>query len=98
MDTQNLNIKQNAQFQMFFVRVPGGNAYLKYRKPSENLIQYYETYVPPLSRNRGIGNELVKFGINYAKSNDLEIRPSCRFVQAYLDKHPKHQDVLHNFE
>ena len=96
MSLQNLDIKQNVQFQMFFVKVTGGIAYLKYRKPSENLIEYYETYVPSSSRNRGIGSELVKFGINYAKTHNLVIRPSCRFFQTYLEYHPQHKDMLHN--
>ena len=96
MNLQNLNIKQNIQFQMFFVKVNGGIAYLKYRKPSEHLIEYFETYVPSSSRKRGFGSELVKFGIEYAKTHNLEIRPTCRFFRAYLDHHPKHQHIVHN--
>lgn len=82
---------------MFFVKLKGGNAYLKYRMPSAHLIEFYETYVPPSSRNLGIGNELVNFGIDYAKTNNLEILPRCPFFRKVLKRNPENKAVLHDY-
>jgi predicted GNAT family acetyltransferase len=97
MDLKNLNIKQNFQYQMFFVKLTGGNAYLKYRRPSENLIEFYETYVPESSRNKGIGSELVSFGIDYARENNFEILARCPFFRKSLKQDPEHKAFLHDY-
>lgn len=82
---------------MFFVKVMEGNAYLKYKMPSAHLIEFYETYVPPSSRNRGIGRELVKFGIDYARKNNLEILPRCPFFKKVLKQNPDNKAILHDY-
>lgn len=97
MNHYNLDIKQNIQHEMFFVRVPGGVAFLKYKKPSEHLIEYFETYVPSSSRKRGVAGELVKHGLEYAKSRNLEVYPTCPFVKKFISKNPEYKPVLHDY-
>lgn len=96
MNHHNLDIKQNFQHKMFFVRVPGGVAFLKYKTSSEHLIEYF--YVPSSSRKRGVGSELVKQGLEYAKSRNLEVYPTCPFVQKFISNNPEYKPVLHDYE
>ena len=57
-------------------------------------MDFVRTYVPPASRNKGIGEELVNHGVAYARENNYKIIPTCSFVQAYLDKRPGLKDLI----
>lgn len=94
MKAQNLNIKQDMQHQIFFVRVKGGNAYLKYEKPKEDVLDYKETYVPESSRNQGVASGLVKYALEYANSRNLSVTPSCPFVSNFIEKNPEYKSTL----
>jgi hypothetical protein len=78
---------------MFFVKVIGGVAYLRYDEPENSVLDLRETYVPLSSRNKGITSELVKYGMEYAKIRDLKIIPSCPFVQSYISKNPRYRKL-----
>ena len=43
---------------------------------------------------RGLGSQLVKFALDYAKSENKKIIASCSFVASYVDKHPEYQDLV----
>lgn len=94
MTVQNLNIRQDMQRQMFFVKVNGGHAWLKYDKPKEDVLDYKETYVPTSSRNKGVGSRLVAHALDYANDQKLNVEPSCPFVNTFIEKHPEYENVL----
>ncbi|WP_341227414.1 GNAT family N-acetyltransferase [uncultured Arcticibacterium sp.] len=43
---------------------------------------------------RGIGKELVKEGVAFARKENVKIMPLCPFAKSYFDKHPDIHDVL----
>ncbi len=45
-------------------------------------------------RGQGLAEKLVLKGIDYAKENNLKIRPYCSYVSGYMMKHPEYQDIL----
>jgi uncharacterized protein len=47
------------------------------------------TEVPISQRGKGVGEQIVKFALEYARQNQLRVIPSCKFVQAYLKRHPE---------
>ena len=43
---------------------------------------------------RGLGKQLVKAGVNYARENHLKILPLCPFAKKIFDLTPAYADVL----
>jgi uncharacterized protein len=86
MKAQNLNIVQDIQHQLFYVRVNGGNAYLKYEKPSNEVLDFKETYVPKSSRGKGVASGLAAYALKYADSKNLNVTPTCPFVKRFIKK------------
>jgi len=79
----------------FIVQIEGKVAFLKYHAlPGGEIWDYYSTFVPPELRGRGIGQELVKFALEYAKDKQHQIIPSCPFVQHYINEHPDYESIV----
>jgi uncharacterized protein len=49
---------------------------------------FVHTEVPPALRGGGLGERLVRAGLNAARTEGLRIVAVCPFVRAYLGKHP----------
>ena len=60
---------------------------LKYRIEG-NVVDLLHTEVPPELKGRGIANQLAQTALAWAAENDMLVRPTCPFVQAYLKRHP----------
>jgi predicted GNAT family acetyltransferase len=81
---------------MFFIRLNGAAAHLKYDKPKENVWDIKETYVPEAARNNGLASQLVKHTLDIVNSQNILVIPSCPFVEDYVEKHPKYQNLLYS--
>lgn len=71
----------------------GSKAYLKYRVEGGVMI-LEETFVPEKHRGVGIGAKLVEYAINYAKQNDLLIKPECSYTIRYFIKNRNERSIL----
>jgi len=54
----------------------------------------YLDEVPLALEGKGIGNELAKAALDYARSEGLRVVPRCRFIAAYIKRHPQYQDLV----
>jgi uncharacterized protein len=80
-------VVNNPQKRQFEIQLGQEMGLLAYRqRPGQ--IELMHTEVPMSQRGKGIGETIVKFALEYARQNQLEVIPSCRFVQAYLKRHP----------
>jgi uncharacterized protein len=80
-------VVNNPQKRQFEIQLGQEMGLLAYRqRPGQ--IELMHTEVPMSQRGKGIGEKIVKFALEYARQNQLEVIPSCRFVQAYLKRHP----------
>jgi hypothetical protein len=78
----------NPQKRQFEIQLGQEMGLLAYRqRPGQ--IELMHTEVPMSQRGKGIGERIVKFALDYARQNQLEVIPSCKFVQAYLKRHPE---------
>ena len=50
-----------------------------------NIMTIDHTYVDPEYRNHGYAKQLVKAGVEYAKTNQLKIRPTCSYAYNVID-------------
>lgn len=60
----------------------------------QTVIEFTRTYVPESLRNTGLGTRLVEKGIEFAKSNNYKIEPTCEFVAHYLENHPELKNMV----
>lgn len=86
-------IQNNQDRQRFEVSIDGHIGYMTYVF-HENAIEYNHTIVPSTIGGRGVGSELVKYGLAFARVEHLQVIPSCPFVAAYMEKHEVYQDLL----
>jgi predicted GNAT family acetyltransferase len=83
----------NPQQQRFEMALEGKLARLDYQI-KENRIALTHTEVPPEFRWHGVGAELAKAALDYAREFGLLVIPSCPYVADYLNKHPEYQEIV----
>ena len=66
-------------------RFTSGEAYLSYVR-SDGELDVQHTIVPPEMSGQGIGGELVAAAVAYAQEEGLEVRPTCSYARAWLEK------------
>lgn len=87
------NITHNTAAQRFELTQDGATAYLSYQTAGEKLI-FDHTIVPPAIEGQGIGSQLAKHALDYARQNGKKVVPACSFVAHFMQKHAEYQDLL----
>lgn len=80
-------IKHDRTNRQFTMTVGGAEASLSYNELSSGDLDFYSTFVPPEGRGHGIAKKLVEAGVEYARSQNVKIKPTCSYVALYFDKH-----------
>jgi len=88
-----INIEHNTQTHRFETHIDGHTGYLEYEKQSDGVLDFTHTIVPKELGGQGIGSQLVKHGLEYARAHDYKVKPSCLFVDAYINKHEDYQSL-----
>jgi uncharacterized protein len=57
-------------------------------------IFFTHTEVPAEAEGQGLGNALAEAALDYAEREHLQVVPRCRFVAAYIKRHPKYQHLV----
>ena len=86
-------IRDNAALSRFELEAGGVTAFLNYRLAG-NVITLMHTETPVQARGRGIASQLVAGVLDEVRRRGLKIVPRCRFVAAYLAKHPEFRDLV----
>ena len=89
-----MEIVNNKKEYRFEIAFPDGEyAVLTYRWLKGSMVLMH-TLVPPAHRKQGIGAELVKYVLDYARSQNLKIIVYCPFVAKYLKEHPEYNNLI----
>jgi len=91
--TEPIHVIHNEPAHRFEVHVDGETGVLLYRREGDT-ITFIHTRVPNVIGQHGIGSELVRTGLEYAKSQGLKVIPLCPFVAAYIGNHPEHSGLV----
>ena len=86
-------VQHEKTFRRFAVHLEGATAVLTY-KVEGDTIYLVHTEVPPQMEGKGIGGQLAKAGLEYARKNNLKVVPRCPFVTSYLQRHLEYQDLI----
>ncbi|HXA04493.1 MAG TPA: GNAT family N-acetyltransferase [Bryobacteraceae bacterium] len=91
--TEPIHVIHNEPAHRFEVHVDGETGVLLYRREGDT-ITFIHTRVPNVIGQHGIGSELVRTGLEYAKSQGLKVIPLCPFVAAYIGNHPEYSGLV----
>ena len=85
----------NEEEQAFYATVKGYEAELTYSRPTDKVIDLAHTFVDEHLRGQGVGEELARTALAYARDQQLRVLTSCRFVAAYVKRHQaEYADIL----
>ncbi|CUS46145.1 MAG: GNAT family N-acetyltransferase [Pseudomonadota bacterium] len=59
-----------------------------------NVITFTHTIVPPALEGHGVASRLISGALAQVRARGLKVRPVCKFVKAYIERHPEWQDLL----
>lgn len=82
-------VHHNTAKSQFEITENGNLAVLQYMRHG-TAIDFIHTLVPPELEGKGIGSQLARAGLDYAKNNSLHIIATCSFISAYLARHPEY--------
>ncbi len=78
----------------FYAILEGDEAEITYTITNEEAMDLDYTYVPETYRNKGLADQLVKAALEYARSQNIKVVPSCPVVEAYVKRHPDYDDIV----
>ncbi len=61
---------------------------------SPGQVAFTHTGVPEAYRGQGLAARLVEAGLQWARSEHLQVVPACSYVQLYLQRHPEWQHLI----
>ena len=78
----------------FLIRLDGHEAFLAYRQ-NRRTLEFYHTFVPEEFRGRGLAEQIVRAGFEYAKANKFTVDPTCPYIAlTYLRRHPEYAPLV----
>ncbi|WP_170170386.1 GNAT family N-acetyltransferase [Hymenobacter perfusus] len=78
----------------FILEQDGQAAELAYSLPAADIIDFTHTFVDEPLRGKGLGEELAKAGLAYARQQKFRVRTSCAFMRDFVQKNPRYQSLL----
>ena len=93
-DDLTIEREEDAREGRYVVRLDGQEAEMTYRRAGDRIIIIDHTGVPDALKGRGIGEALVRRGVEDARSEGRSIIPVCPFAKALIERHVEWQDVL----
>lgn len=83
----------NEAENQFELPLPEGLALIAYEMEGRTM-SILHTEVPESVEGKGVGSQLAKFALDYAREKQLKVKNYCRFVQVFLHRHPEYQDLV----
>ena len=68
-------------------------AEITFQKQGDNQINIDHTGVPDELGGPGLGSQLVKSVVDYARDNNLKVTATCPFAKSVIEKNAEYQDV-----
>lgn len=79
--------------QRFDYVLEQGTAFVEYRLLGE-VYDLYHVRVPESLRGQGVAGKMMQAVLEFIKAEKGQIRATCSYAQAYLEKHPEYQDLV----
>ena len=82
------NVVHDQKKRLFFITLEKGTALLEYHIDDNNIMDMYHTETPPAYRGQGLAKHVVREAMDYARSNHLNVKPTCTYVLKYVQENP----------
>lgn len=92
-DQTQVNVRNNEDDYRFEVRTGDDVAYLEYDLDDEK-IYFTHTEVPEAFEGQGIAKALATAALEFARSENLQVIPRCRFVASFIRKNPEYLELV----
>ena len=86
-------VHDNRAEQEFELTVDGERAVAAYQLEGDTIV-FTHTIVPPAIEGHGVGSKLVRGALDQVRDRGLKVVPQCRFVAAWIARHPEYRDLL----
>ena len=92
----NVDVTHNPADQAFSAKVNGEeiDAELAYSLPLPRVMDFTHTYVTEELRGQGIAENMIRYGLDYARENGYRVVATCPMVANYVNRHPDYQSLL----
>ena len=87
-----MEVRHNEAEQRFEVRLDGKLARADYRQQGDIMV-FTHTEVPEAFEGEGVGGQLARAGLDYARQQGYRVDARCRFIAAWLERHPEYHDL-----
>jgi hypothetical protein len=85
------DVVDNPEQHRFEIVLDEGTAVMEYRL-AEGRMVITHTGVPDELEGQGLGSQLVRAGLERARSEDLAIEPRCPYARRWIQEHPDDVD------
>jgi predicted GNAT family acetyltransferase len=89
-----ITIKHDTKTEKFYTVIGGKECTLKYEKVNENLYNLKMMFVPKNLRGQGVAGKIMEYALNYARKNMIKVKPSCGYIEDYIQKNLEHTSLL----
>jgi predicted GNAT family acetyltransferase len=86
-------VVNNEAEHRFEARLGDQVAFTEYRL-RDGTMTLPHTVAPEAFAGRGVGAQLAKAALSYAREQGLEVIPLCSFIAGYITKHPEWHDLV----
>lgn len=86
-------VHDNRAEQEFELTVDGERAVAAYQLEGDAIV-FTHTIVPPAIEGHGVGSKLIRGALDQVRDRGLKVVPQCRFVAAWIARHPEYRDLL----
>ena len=62
----------------------------------DDVIIIISTVINEKYQGKGMASALINELLEYAKNNNLKVKPLCSFVIHYIEKHPEYKEFIIN--
>ena len=80
-------VRHEPQQGRFSVHKDDHEAYMEYQQAGEGVVDFTHTFTPEELRGQGLAGKIVSAALDWARENDLQVIPTCSYVQSYLERH-----------
>lgn len=94
MTAHNQQITNNTAESRFEITVDGKLAGFADYQDKGNVRDFNHTEVFEEFRGQGLSKPLIKFSLDHARDNDLQIIPTCSAYEKFLQKNEEYQDLV----
>jgi predicted GNAT family acetyltransferase len=92
--TVTVRVRDNSELQRYEAIVDGELAGSILYREREDALVLVHTEIGERFEGQGIGSRLVAGTLDDIRARGLQIVPICRFVKAYLERHPEQADLI----